>query len=130
MTTQASGQVVLVCCNGVSARGHVAARACHLVCESLSEVRSIEVVPLLAGVPEEVEALSRARVVLGLAGCDQRCDRGATRRVTGREPDESFVVGASLRAEVHEVADASEKELQSCTLELSSRIIGRVMTLT
>jgi uncharacterized metal-binding protein len=119
-----TGPIALLPCNGLSARGQVATMAVDQLAGAMDEARCVNIVPLLAGVDEEVAALRGARAVISVAGCSHRCDLKVCKKVLGRDPDDALVVGDLLRADVIERCESTEEEIQQCVLEVSSRLVG------
>ena len=116
--------MVVLPCNGLSARGQVTTLAVDQVTEGFEGLRCVNIVPLMAGVAEDVAELQAARAVVGVAGCHHRCDAHACRQVLHREPDDAFVVGEMLRAEVIERTEMTDEEFRQCALEVASRLVG------
>ncbi len=120
----AGGSVILLPCNGLSARGQVTEMASAKIREAMEEVRRVDLVPLLAGLTDEQSAVNEARAVIGLAGCSYRCEARACRQAVGRELDDGLVVGDLMREDVTELSDATEQEIEQCVLEVTSRVLA------
>lgn len=120
------GKVVLIPCNGLSARGRVAHLAAIMVEEGMPEVQWVDCVPLMAEVDEEVKRVREARYVMGLAGCAYRCDALACRRGRGRETDDAVVIGKIVPPHIAEAADLSEDDKKRFALETASQVIAKL----
>lgn len=124
MDTKAA--IALLPCNGLSARGRLAREAARMLREGMEQLQQIDMVPLMAGLPKETEQLREARFVMGLAGCEHRCDQNACQQALQRPPDDAFVIGDIVREEVHEIDELSEEEKQQYLLDITSQLLGRL----
>ena len=120
-------RVVLITCNGLSARGQLTAKVIQQLQEHIDEdVDVLSLTPLLAGLPERVEKVKRATQLIGLAGCSRRCDLHACRSQAGRVPDVDLVLEDILRKDITSEDTISQEELNQVLPKATSLLLGKL----
>ncbi len=97
--------------------------------EQINGLKIVDLVPLMAGIPEEVEAVKKARAVVGFAGCQHRCDLDVCLKIRGKAPEHEFVIENILRNEVRDIKELSHEEFESVALQITSHLIGKLSIL-
>lgn len=83
-------KTVLLPCNGLSARGRLAADIANGIRDQIEDVEVVDLVPLLAQLPDAVSIVKSANRVIALSGCINQCESKACHITTQREPDLVF----------------------------------------
>lgn len=124
--TNTDGSIVLLPCNGLSARGQITRFVADQIREQIDDIEVVELVPLMAGIPGAVETLRRAKRVIGLSGCEHRCESNGCEMARGKAPDDTFTVGDLVRSDVQSIDSFAPEEMKQCSLQVSSLLLGKL----
>lgn len=118
--------IVLLPCNGLSARGYLSSLIAQHVQEQLPQVCVIPPVPLSVGIESFVRQTQEAQYIFALSGCSHRCESHICQQATGRQPDETLDIEPIVRKDVSEWIDMSMDEQKQTLQRLVHQALDRL----
>lgn len=120
--------IVLLPCNGLSARGQLSSVVAGLLQEQLEDIEIGQLIPLSVKDPAEQARLARARFVMAISGCSQRCESHICQQAGG-QIDGSICLEDDLPKELVSIAQVTPEQRRQATLTATSRALAQLTDL-
>lgn len=121
--------VILVPCNGHTLRGQLTQRVAQLLREQIEDIDVVDLIPLMAGLPHAIQKARQAKSLVGLAGCNHRCERSACQQFLKRPLDQEIVLDSFVDPSCKEMDDLSEEDFKQRVLQITSSVLGQLTAL-
>lgn len=119
-------KTVLIPCNGLSSCGKVVREMMKMLHSQMPEVDIVDLVPLMAGAGNTVKRAKSATRVIGVAGCQHRCDEDGCQMALGRSPDVEFVVDDYVSVKLMEGHLLTDEDARSNALKALSHLLAKL----
>ncbi|MCB9644402.1 MAG: hypothetical protein H6728_15120 [Myxococcales bacterium] len=127
--SEAPASMIIVPCNGHSLRGQLTQRVAQLLREQIEDIDVVDLVPLMAGLPLAQQKARQSKLLIGLAGCNHRCERSGCQQFLRRPLDQEITLDAFVPPHQKDKQDITPEEFEQLVLHITSSVLGQLMAL-